>query len=458
MTEDRRTRTRGAARAAVLERTGGRCYLCGRALDPSAFDVDHVHPLAAGGAHAPANVAPACPTCNRRRGARGAADPSPAAAARVVAARLAALGIRGAMLRPRAGPAAVAIDVRPAPGYVRAMLAAGGELGAALGRPVRVYQHGAAVRVELARWTRPAVTLASLPPAVGQAVPLGLDAVTGAPVGIDLSAAPHVLIAGQTNSGKSTALRTLAYGLAAGGAVLALADSDADTWRAFKTAAALAYAIAGTPADVRALVLHVAGAMPGRDRGAPPLVLMLDEAQTLDATGRGALADVLARGRKHGVHVVLATQYVRADVLDRRMTDQAGWRIAGRVSDPIASRLILGTSGAEALTGAGDMLVARGGGPAVRMLAAMPTPAELAGMPRAARPPAELEHAHVAGDDGPPALDPDVLAWATARGPDVSARAIRMRWRMGQDAARRYRDAARSALTDRLMTDRAGGV
>ncbi len=362
------------------------------------------------------------------------------------------------MLRPRAGPAALAIDVRPAPGYVRAMLAAGGELGAALGRPVRVYQHGAAVRVELARWTRPAVTLASLPPAVGQAVPLGLDAVTGAPVGLDLSAAPHVLIAGQTNSGKSTAMRALAYGLAAGGARLALADSDADTWGPLRNAAALAYAIAETPAAVRALVLEVAGGMPGRDRGAPPLVLMIDEVQTLDATGRGALADVLARGRKHGVHVVFATQYVRADVLDRRMTDQAGWRIAGRVSDPIASRLILGTSGAEALTGAGDMLVARGGGPARRMLAAMPTAAELAGMPRAARPPAELEHAHVAGDDGPPALDPDVLAWATARGPDVSARAIRLRFRIGQDAARLYRDAARSAMTDRPMTDRAGAV
>lgn len=454
MTDDRR-RTRGPARAAVLARTGGTCYLCGRPLDPAAFDVDHVRALDAGGADDLANKAPACAACNRGRGARGAADPDPRRLARALACRLAALGIRGAMLRPRVGPAAVVLDVRPAAGHVRAMLAAGGELRAALGRPVRVYQHGGAVRVELARWTRPGVTLASMPPAVGQAVPLGLDAVTGAPVGLDLAAAAHVLIAGQTGSGKSTAMRTLAAGLARAGATLALADSDADTWRPFRGAAALAYGIAETPADVRALVLEVAAGMRARDPRGPALVLLIDEVQTLDAHGRAALGDILARGRKARVHVVLATQYVRADVLDRRLTDQAGWRIAGRVSDATASRLILGSSGAETLTGAGDMLIARGGATPRRMLAAMPTAAELAELPRADRPPAT-----VAPKSDPAAgqLDPDVLAWACAQGEAVSARGIRTRWHIGQDAARRYRDAARAALTDSALTDRVGSV
>lgn len=454
-----RLRTRGAARAAVLARTGGRCYQCGRELDPAAFDVDHVTPAAAGGGGELGNLAPACRTCNRSRGARGVADPDPRLLARVVAGRLAALGIRGAMLPPAVGPAAVALDFRPAPGHVRAVLCAAGELHAAVGRPVRVYQHGAAVRVELARWSRPVVTLADLPPAVGLAVPLGLDAVTEAPLGLDLARAPHVLIAGQTGSGKSTVLRSLAFGLAGAGALLALADSDADTWAPFRSAAALAYPVAESPAAARALVLTVAGELgDGRaGRGAPPLVIMIDEVQTLGGDAMRALGDILARGRKARIFAVLATQYVRGDVLDRRLTDQAGWRIAGRVTDATASRLILGRSGAEVLTGAGDVLIARGGGAARRMLAACPTSAELAELDRATAPPAAalVVDAPPAGAGGE--LDPDVLAWARAAGPDVSARAIRMRWRIGQDAARRYRDAARG-MTDRALTDRRAGV
>lgn len=457
MSESERTRTRGRhARAVVLSRTGGRCYLCGAALDAAAFDVDHLRPHADGGGGALANLAPACQACNRRRGRTGRTDPTPRAAGRTVAARLAALGLRGAVVRAAAGPAALVVDVCPAPGHVRAMLAAGGELAAAVGRPVRVYPHGGAVRVELPLWARAAVPLSALPAPYGRAVPVGLDAVTGATVGLDLAAAPHVLAAGQTGAGKSTALQVLAYGLARVGAVLALADSDADTWRDFDGAAALAYPVAETPAEVRALVLAVRAAMPGRAAAAPPLVLMIDEAQTLDAEGRAALGDILARGRKRGVHVVLATQYVRADVLDRRLTDQCGWRLAGRVSDATASRLILGTSGAEGLTGAGDLLLARGGGRAVRVVGACPDVAELAALPRAALPPA----APVVDDagDGAGGLDADVLAWAIAAGPDVSARAIRLRWRIGQDAARVYRDAARAALTDRPVTDRVEAV
>lgn len=447
-----RLRTRGAARTAVLARTGGRCYQCGGGLDPAAFDVDHVTPSAAGGAHEFGNLAPSCPSCNRRRGSTRPADPDPRRLARVLAARLAALGIRGAMMPVRVGPAALALDFRPAPGYVRAVLAASGELRAALGRPCRVYQHGAVVRVELARWTRPAVPLAVLPAPDGLAVPLGLDAVTGVPVGLDLARAPHVLVGGQTGSGKSTALRALAAGLARGGARLALCDSDADTWGPFRDAAALAYPVAESPADVRALVLTIAGEL-GGGRGGPALVLMIDEVQTLDPPGMRALADVLARGRKGRTFAVLATQYVRGDVLDRRLTDQCAWRLAGRVQDATASRLVLGAGGAECLTGAGDMLIARGGGAPRRMLAACPTAAELAELDRAAAPPAPLDPDPPAGDD----LDADVLAWARAQGPGVSARSIRMRWRIGQDAARRYRDAARG-MTDRALTDRRAGV
>lgn len=44
---------------------GGRCWMCG----DEAHTIDHVKPLAAGGAHMLANLRPACSDCNTRKGA-----------------------------------------------------------------------------------------------------------------------------------------------------------------------------------------------------------------------------------------------------------------------------------------------------------------------------------------------------------------------------------------------------
>jgi 5-methylcytosine-specific restriction endonuclease McrA len=45
---------------------GGRCWMCGRAAEV----MDHVKPLAAGGAHMPCNLRPACSKCNSAKGGR----------------------------------------------------------------------------------------------------------------------------------------------------------------------------------------------------------------------------------------------------------------------------------------------------------------------------------------------------------------------------------------------------
>lgn len=70
----RRARKRGAAAEYVdslvlLELHDGVCGICGEDVDPLAFEVDHVVPLARGGAHSYANTQPAHPVCNRRKGA-----------------------------------------------------------------------------------------------------------------------------------------------------------------------------------------------------------------------------------------------------------------------------------------------------------------------------------------------------------------------------------------------------
>ena len=51
---------------ARFEMWGGMCYMCGK----PANSVDHVIPISKGGAHFPANLRPACISCNSSKGAR----------------------------------------------------------------------------------------------------------------------------------------------------------------------------------------------------------------------------------------------------------------------------------------------------------------------------------------------------------------------------------------------------
>lgn len=44
---------------------GHRCVYCGTCLDLENATLDHVHPLAKGGAHNPGNLVLACSRCNR---------------------------------------------------------------------------------------------------------------------------------------------------------------------------------------------------------------------------------------------------------------------------------------------------------------------------------------------------------------------------------------------------------
>ena len=49
---------------------GGKCYLCG----DDATEMDHVIPIARGGSNWPANLRPACRSCNSQKGAKSLAD------------------------------------------------------------------------------------------------------------------------------------------------------------------------------------------------------------------------------------------------------------------------------------------------------------------------------------------------------------------------------------------------
>lgn len=51
----------------VWDRHGGICHLCGTPADPSRWELEHIRPLAKGGAHSYANCAVSHPSCNRRK-------------------------------------------------------------------------------------------------------------------------------------------------------------------------------------------------------------------------------------------------------------------------------------------------------------------------------------------------------------------------------------------------------
>ena len=57
-----------AFKRATMRDCGRRCVYCGSQLDFDLATLDHVHPLAHGGAHAPGNVVLACGSCNRLKG------------------------------------------------------------------------------------------------------------------------------------------------------------------------------------------------------------------------------------------------------------------------------------------------------------------------------------------------------------------------------------------------------
>jgi 5-methylcytosine-specific restriction protein A len=73
-------RARAKARAARKERwwlekrNSGRCYYCKGVFSPKDLTMDHIVPLARGGATTPGNVVAACLPCNRSKDAATPVD------------------------------------------------------------------------------------------------------------------------------------------------------------------------------------------------------------------------------------------------------------------------------------------------------------------------------------------------------------------------------------------------
>ena len=215
------------------------------------------------------------------------------------------------------------------------------------------------------------------------AVALGLD-VSGKPIITDLGKMPHVLIAGQTGSGKSvcinTFLSTLLFRSSPSEVKLILVDPKRVELTGYnqiphllspviieldKVISSLRWIL--SEMDRRYKLFSQAGVRnidsfneAAGFQSLPYIVIIIDEFAHLMHFAPVEVEDSITRiaqmSRATGIHMVLATQRPSVDVLTGLIKANIPCRIAFAVASQVDSRVILDTQGAEKLLGKGDML------------------------------------------------------------------------------------------------------
>jgi S-DNA-T family DNA segregation ATPase FtsK/SpoIIIE len=213
---------------------------------------------------------------------------------------------------------------------------------------------------------------------------IGKD-ISGKPVMADLAKMPHLLVAGQTGSGKSvminTFLTSLLYRNTPSDLKLILVDPKQVEMAPYKDLphlltpvvnepekciSALKWAVAEmerrlrTMADVGKRNIGEYNALK-QEEGMPYIVIVIDELADLMMMAARDVESLIVRlaqkARAAGIHLVLATQSPRVTVITGLIKANIPARIAFTVSQEVESRIILDQSGAEKLLGRGDMLL-----------------------------------------------------------------------------------------------------
>lgn len=224
---------------------------------------------------------------------------------------------------------------------------------------------------------------------------LGKD-ITGNPFTMDLAKAPHILIAGQTGSGKSVCINvfmaSLLFSKTPDELRLILVDPKVVELKLYEKIPHLLHPVITQPEvavqalkwacvemdrryEVLALarVRNIAGfnakveAMeldedfPEEERKRMPfLVIVIDElADLMMVAGKEvetSIARIAQKARAVGIHLVLATQRPSVNVITGLIKANLPTRISFKVASQIDARTVMDRAGAEKLLGRGDML------------------------------------------------------------------------------------------------------
>ncbi|MFQ3568559.1 MAG: DNA translocase FtsK [Aggregatilineales bacterium] len=225
------------------------------------------------------------------------------------------------------------------------------------------------------------------------AIALG-QGVDGTPVAADLTAMPHLLIAGTTGSGKSVCVNTIIASLLLRNTPEQLKFIMVDPKRVELTGYnGIPHLVAPVVVELERIVSVLkwvtremderyrrfsnAGArniedfnkhLPASEQPMPYIVVIIDELADLmmlapDETER-VITRIAALARATGIHLVIATQRPSVDVVTGLIKANFPARIAFAVAGSVDSRVILDQPGAERLLGRGDMLYMSGDSPA----------------------------------------------------------------------------------------------
>lgn len=202
----------------------------------------------------------------------------------------------------------------------------------------------------------------------------------------DLASMPHVLIAGQTGSGKSVCINaiiiSILYRATPDEVKMILIDPKMVELNAYNTiphllvpvvtdpkkaASALDWAVAEMTRRYKTFAEHGAKniqsynqKLPPDEKRMPQIVLIVDELADLMMTAPRDVEEAINRlaqlARAAGIHLVIATQRPSVDIITGVIKANIPTRIAFTVASGVDSRTILDSYGAEKLLGRGDML------------------------------------------------------------------------------------------------------
>ncbi len=356
--------------------------------------------------------------------------------AKLLASVLDDFGVRGEIVKVRPGPVVTLYELEPAPGtkssrvigladdISRSMSAISARIAVVPGRNV--------IGIELPNIRRETVGLRELLASDAferyggkMTLALGKD-IGGAPVLVDLTRMPHLLVAGTTGSGKSVAINamilSLLYQLSPNACKFILIDPKMLELSVYdgiphllspvvtepgKAVVALKWTVREMEERYRAMsqlgVRNIAGynarvaeakrkgetlvrrvqtgfgddgrpVFEEQDLDLEPLpfiVVVVDEmADLMLVAGKdieAAVQRLAQMARAAGIHLIMATQRPSVDVITGTIKANFPTRMSFQVTSKIDSRTILGEQGAEQLLGQGDMLYMAAGGRVTRV-------------------------------------------------------------------------------------------